>query len=175
MIYWCFLTNRCYSLIRGIKGDPDHRLILSEPVPSWITGYCIGPTSILPIYIVYRRPHSIIWIIGVISVCFQFHVHIVRRVQRKHSNHPSSSRKKIWVDKYVEFGRNKDKKKSMFRSSSKNSSRINLCFLLFFHQFHHVNIVTCTWLLVLLLLFWFLFFVSVKYIFSMENSEDNCC
>lgn len=157
MIYWCFLTNRCYSLIRGIKRWP-------RPSPDIIRAssildhrYCIGPTSILPIYIVYRRPHSIIWIIGVISVCFQFHVHIVRRVQRKYSNHPISSRKKIWVDKYVEFGRNMDQK-SMFRSSSKNSSRINLCFLLFFHQFHHVNIVTCTWLLVLLLLlFCFLF------------------
>lgn len=37
-------------------------------------------------------------------------MHIVRRVQRKYSNHPFSSRKKIWVDKYVEFGRNKDNK-----------------------------------------------------------------
>lgn len=130
MIYWCFLTNRCYSLIRGIKRwpRPSSDIIRASSI---LDHRVLHQTHkyILPIYIVYRRPHSIIWIIGVISVCFQYHVHIVRRVQRKYSNHPFSSRKKIWVDKYVEFGRNKDKK-SMFRSSSKTSSRINLCIIL---------------------------------------------
>lgn len=145
LLLWS-LTNHCHSLIRGIKRWPRQ------------SSDFIGANSILDhkvlhlthkyityLHSIYRRPHSIIWIIGVISVCFQFHVHIVRRVQRKYGNHLFSSWKKIWVDKYVEFGKNIDpppKKNYQCSGHLVNSHHVSmLCILLFFHpSIYHLNL-----------------------------------
>lgn len=103
-------------------------------------------------------------------------MHIVRRVQRKYSNHPISSRKKIWVDKYVEFGRNKDNKNQCSGHLLK-THHVSICALYSVLpsispcKYSYMYMVVGFVVVVLVFVFCF----SRVNFFPMENSEDNCC